>query len=345
MISASIRFSLILSVGTLFCGAAYYTAEQITAVNFPAEGEAPYLFSNQSRDDLTKVYLQSVESAERSILLLIYNLSDASITKALRAKAEAGMEVVVICDGDASAHAKKYLGNKVKVIERRDKGLMHLKILVVDEQLVIIGSANLSRQSLRSYGNLVMAFESRDMAAFIKQRSKEIASGKASLAGRSKQFVVGGQEVELWFLPGGDKGPERILTLIEQAKKSIRVAMYTWTRKDFAEAIVRASLRGVAVKAVIDRSSTKNSSFKIAHYLRREKIPLFVNTTQGLLHHKFLLIDDSIMVNGSANWTKKAFTENNDCFAVIHGLTEQQLERLNAMWDTIEYEAVLFKSR
>lgn len=345
MMRAAFRLFLILASATLFSYGIYYTAEQVTAAPLPEEGEEACLYSNQSRNDLTKVYLQSIASAQQSILLLIYNLTEPSITHALRQKAEEGIDVTVICDGKASIHSKKYLGSRVRVFERRDRGLMHLKILVIDERLTILGSANLSRHSLRIHGNLIMALESSEIAAFIKQRAKGIAANGASKICRSQQFTVGGQAVEMWFLPENPRAVDRIIQLIDQAKKTIKIAMYTWTRKDFAEAVVRSALRGVTVEVIMDRDAAKGSSQKIATYLNWEKIPLFVNTNPGLLHHKFLLIDNTILVNGSANWTKAAFTLNNDCFIILHDLTEQQRSLLSPMWETTQYEAAPFINR
>ncbi len=339
------RLLIIFLSAVLLSYSLYQIAERITTVTLPAEGGDTLLYSNQSRDDLTKAYLQSIESAEESILLLIYNLSDPSVTHALRRKAEEGVDVTVICDGNASRRAKKYLGSSVKVYQRHDNGLMHLKILVVDDYLVLLGSANLSRHSLRIHGNLVMAFDSREIASFVKQRAKEVAIGKPSKQDTSKTFIVGSQPLELWFLPSNQKAIDRIISLIDQAKKSLKIAMYTWTRRDFAEAVVRSALRGVKIEAVIDRDSTKSSSKKIARYLYREKIPLLINTNPGLLHHKFLLVDETILVNGSANWTKAAFAKNNDCFVILLDLTEQQLSVLNSMWKTIKTEARAFKPR
>ncbi|MEM1282905.1 MAG: phospholipase D-like domain-containing protein [Chlamydiota bacterium] len=344
MMYASRLLSIFLFVVLISYGL-YYTAEQITTVTLPTADDDTLLFSNQSRDDLTKVYLQSIDSAKHSILLLIYNLSDPSITHALRQKAEEGLNVTVICDGKASSKAKKYLGSHVKVYQRHDKGLMHLKILVVDEDLVVLGSANLSKHSLRIHGNLIMAFNSKEMASFVQERSKEVAIGINNFAQSHKEFEIGTQRVELWFLPNQRQAIDRIINLIDQAKRTIKIAMFTWTRRDFAEAVVRSTLRGLNVEVIIDRDSTKSASKKIARYLYRENVPTYINTTQGLLHHKFVVIDDSICVNGSANWTKAAFTKNNDCFVVLHHLTKQQLSVINSMWKTIQNESRPFKPR
>ncbi len=64
-------------------------------------------------------------------------------------------------------------------------------------------------------------------------------------------------------------------------------------------------------------------------------VPLNVNTGQGLLHYKTMVIDDSILVNGSANWTKAAFTQNEDCYFVLSPLSDSQVLFVKEMWKQI----------
>jgi len=332
----------ICSAGIILAGS-FLTKDYVTTVEMPKSGEKPLLYANQHRDDLTSAYLQAIDKAEKSILLLIYNLSDRSVINALRVKAAEGVDITIICDGKATRKAKEMLGEKIKVYPRYDKGLMHLKILVVDRTTILLGSANLSRHSLKIHGNLVLGFESQETAAFIADHAKEVAIGENHSANNS--FYVGNQKLELWFLPGDPAAVSRIINLIDRAKKSIKVAMYTFTRRDFAEALARAKLRGIVVEVVIDRNSSRSSSKKIARYLHREGIPLNINTDAGLSHHKMMYIDKKILVNGSANWTKAAFTQNNDCFIIIDNLTHQQQKKLDTLWEIIVADSIKFSPR
>lgn len=321
----------------------FLTKDYVTTVELPKAGENPIFYANQHRDDLTSAYLQAIDKAETSILLLIYNLSDRSVINALKIKAAQGVDVTVVCDGKATRKAKVKLGENIKVYPRFDKGLMHLKILVVDSSTVLLGSANLSRHSLKIHGNLVLAFDSPEVASFITERAKEVAIGESHSS--HDEFYVGNQKLELWFLPGDPDAVSKIISLIDKARKTVKVAMYTFTRRDFAEALARAKLRGVKVDVVMDRNSSKSSSKKIARYLHREGVPLNINTDAGLSHHKMMYIDNKTLVNGSANWTKAAFTQNNDCFIIIDKLTVKQQKKLNKLWEIISADSTKFKPR
>ena len=73
--------------------------------------------------------------------------------------------------------------------------------------------------------------------------------------------------------------------------------------------------------------------------LGKAGIPIRLKTGQGLLHHKFAYIDDTILVNGSANWTQQAFKSNDDFFVVIYPLTSEQQKKMDQLWDVIQHES------
>ena len=143
---------------------------------------------------------------------------------------------------------------------------------------------------------------------------------------------IGNQESELLFLPDDPLAVEKITNMIESAKKSIRIAMFTWTRPDFAQAAAKAKERGVTVEVVVDSNSGNGVGAKVVSYLRRHGIPVHLSEGASLLHHKLMLIDDETLVTGSANWTKAAFTQNDDCIIILKNLTSAQKQKLDTMW-------------
>lgn len=317
-----------------------WLAQESLHPELPSSSGPLELYSNQARDDLSILYRSAIDRAERSVLLIIYSLSDAKVIEALRKKAEAGIDVRVICDAKACQNIRERLGSRVAVTRRAGEGLMHQKILIVDEEEIWLGSANMTSESLKMHGNLVMALHNLSLANWIDEKSttlKEEGSSVGSFSHRT--FPLENQILELSFLPDDQEGISRLLQLIQQAKKSLRVAMFTWTRRDLAQAIIQADKRGVNVEVVIDHHSGKGASSKIVELLKSKGIRIGLSSGPSLLHHKFLYIDGEILVNGSANWTKAAFTQNDDCFMILSPLTLRQVEKLETVWKTISLEA------
>lgn len=312
-----------------------WVTENFQQVRLPEPGEPAGLYANQTRDNLRDVYVNAIEQARQSVLMIVYSLSDTQVIAALNRKSEQGLDVHVICDARASPYADRKLGTKVHLMRRFGDGLMHLKILVVDGKEVLLGSANMTGESLRMHGNLVMALESPDIAAMVKEKAKGMEAYGKSLPIPHQQFTVGSQEIELWFLPDNHGASLKIKDLIRSAQKTIRVAMFTFTREDFAKAMIDAAKRGVDVQVTVDRSSSQGASKKIVELLQKNGIPVTFNKGAGLLHHKFLYIDGTTLVNGSANWTKAAFTANDDCFMIMYHLTAKQSKRMDELWEAI----------
>lgn len=138
------------------------------------------------------------------------------------------------------------------------------------------------------------------------------------------------------MLPDDPQALKRIKSLINSAKKTVNIAMFTWTRKDLTQELIDAADRDVRVMAVIDNYSGKGASAKIVNMLKNARIPVSLSTGKGLMHHKFAYIDREILINGSANWTRNAFTNNDDCFIVLSPLTKAQQNKLDALWSHLQ---------
>lgn len=323
---SAVLFSLIL---TLIA----WTTHSVNAVHFPDSGVISEIYGNDSRDDLRQMYRSAILSAKSSVLLLVYTLTDETIISALKEKSLQGVNVKVIVDAKASPGSAERLGKQVETIRRFGKGIMHCKILVVDEELILLGSANMTGDSLRLHSNLVLGINSAAMAAYILEKSASLQeTGKAGHY-PCQSFTAGGQNLELWFLPDDSLNAlHRLKHLIRSSETSINIAMFTWTRMDLAQEVVRAANRGIKVQIAIDSNQAKGACSSLVRYLIDQGIDVRFNTGSGLLHHKYMCIDDKILTIGSANWTKKAFSDNDDCFVIIEDLSSEQLKKINEDW-------------
>lgn len=318
----------------------YFFSQVLHHVDLPQDGSSPVLYANQTQHDLQKTYLAAINQAKKSIIVLTYTITDRQIIAALRKKSEEGVDVTLICHQDISYDIENRIGARVHLLKRFGKGLMHLKIMVIDEILSFIGSSNLTDSSLRMYGNLVVGFDSKALSDYITKKALSIGKHQNREFFKSHNFIIGGQLVELYFLPDDKNASVRIKDLIRGAKKTIQIAMFTWTRHDFAKEIIAASLRGVQVEVALDNSSSKGSSSEIFELLNKSTVSIKLNKGPELLHHKFLYIDQNILVNGSANWTRNAFNVNDDCFVVLHDLNPVQKQEMDNLWKAILNDSI-----
>lgn len=312
----------------------YHQSTHTQPVELPASNAPVELYSNQTEDDLTHIFQHAIASAHQSITLVIYALTDPQIIQSLQKQSESGVQIYIVCDAKASPGIS-YRLPRATIVGRTGSGLMHQKILIIDDKQIWVGSANMTTSSLNVHSNLVMGLENPALAQALTERAKSMdeSGGYTPLLHRETQS--GNQNLELWVLPDDRNAVKRMIELFRSAQKTIKVAMFTWTRVDFAEELIAATKRGVKVETVFDRYSGKGASAKIVRLLEQNGLPVRLSTGNKLMHNKFAYIDDTILVNGSANWTNAAFKENDDYFIILYPLTLEQQIKMNKLWSAI----------
>ena len=130
-------------------------------------------------------------------------------------------------------------------------------------------------------------------------------------------FGLRGSWYELYFtdpansasgqLSGGIDGP--LVKAIDGARLSVHAAMYSLTLHDVRDALIRGHRRGIDVKVVME---SDNLDAQDPERLKEAGIPLLGDRREGLMHNKFIVIDDSEVWTGSMNYTSSgAYLDNN----------------------------------
>lgn len=114
--------------------------------------------------------------------------------------------------------------------------------------------------------------------------------------------------VSVAFSPRGG-GTEAVVQVISEAKQSIHVAAYGFTSKPIADALIRASRRGVSVEVVLDKSNVK-ARYSEAGELVGAGVPVRVDYQYSIMHDKYLINDGKTVETGSFNLTSAAEKSN-----------------------------------
>ncbi len=112
---------------------------------------------------------------------------------------------------------------------------------------------------------------------------------------------------------------KEIIALIDDAKSKIYFAIYTFTLKNIADALVAAKERGVAVYGVVDSGQAASSyGAPIIKQLVDAGIPVVTEkhvTGNGIMHLK-TIVTESAYATGSYNWTKSGTTINDEILEI-----------------------------
>ena len=107
-----------------------------------------------------------------------------------------------------------------------------------------------------------------------------------------------------------------IIKNINQAETYINIAMYTFTDQEIALSLANAQKRGVKVRVYLDRSQIE-STYSVSRLLVQKGIKVRISTNNYIMHHKFAIIDNRLLLTGSYNWTFAANNKNEENLMVI----------------------------
>lgn len=297
------------------------TTWYISQESLPSRRSPILLYSSQDGSDLKRLYLRAIESTKDDLFLVIYGLADEDIIEALRTKIENHLKIKILFDPTGSKKLERWLP-KESIEAIYTSGLMHKKVLCIDDSVALLGSANLTETSLRLHDNLVAGFYDEGLIKYLKEPTLPFYTVS------TKE-----QSAEVWSLPQHTDAPiQKIKNLILNAKDSIRICMFTFTHKEICQALKEAAMRGVKVEVALDGYTADGSSKNIAASLEMEGIFLHKTRRGRLLHHKWCLIDEKILIMGSTNWTKAAFKKNHDNIIILEPLTKKQIKTLSRTW-------------
>lgn len=108
---------------------------------------------------------------------------------------------------------------------------------------------------------------------------------------------------------------ETLVSLIDGARQTLDVAVFTITDDRVRDALLRAHQRGVALRILSDADKAHDSGSDI-YALRRAGVALRQDGSHGHFHHKFAVFDGKLAITGSYNWTRGADRDNRENFLV-----------------------------
>jgi cardiolipin synthase A/B len=302
--------------------------------------EYPQLYHTAEPQRLRQTFEDAIINAEKSILIFTFSFSDLDLIQLLNQKAEQGVNILVIIDKDHRDPLLNYGSDKLQVITRfHGEGRVHHKILVIDEQHVWLGSANFSTSAFTSQENFVISVKSAEFAKALRYEADVFQGYQKRIDGPTPLEIFGDQKVSLYLLPNSDphhngpeknmneKGKQELLSLIENAQFRIRIAMMVWTDPELERAVLNAHERGVLVEILLqDMQDT------VSWNLKRAGVFVTTNPHLNFMHNKLMWIDETILVNGSANWSRSSFSRNDESFLVLKNLDEIQHFYLEDYW-------------
>ena len=294
-------------------------------VKLPKDQNEFALYFKENRNDLKYLVCKLLKSAKRSIDLSSFGFNDKDIVRIIERVGEILPIHIAYDPKETNLIPDSML---IQQIPYKKQGLMHRKFVCIDEELILLGSTNLTPLALEIHRNLIFCIRSKELYSALKENRLLEASTYS-------------------FFPMpqyGKESLEKLLSAIDSAKVRIFVCMFTFTHQKLAEALVAAKDRGVDVQLFTDRGMASGTSKKIIHYLKENDVVIKTHLGSGLLHHKCAWIDD-IFVFGSANWTQAAFSKNEEHLLFLNTLSLKQIHEIKRFYTSLEKSSLLISNQ
>ena len=139
---------------------------------------------------------------------------------------------------------------------------------------------------------------------------------------------------ECYFFPN-PSNEEKVVSMLRTCKKTLDIAIFSLTLDSIAEAILEAFQRGIKVRVIADDECAKNKGSNIK-LIASQGIPCKTDNAVYHMHHKFAVIDSSVVIMGSFNWTGQAvkYNQENIFFYEDKNIANQYAKEFEHLWNT-----------
>ena len=164
------------------------------------------------------------------------------------------------------------------------------------------------KDQLQSGGHVSSAGRG-SITSVIAQAGSQLREALPTSAAGGVPYSSGQGRESIFFSPTQDL--ENVdIGLLERARSSIKIAMFAFTDRSIAEALMRQARSGVQIWIYRDRGQFEQEhaqrSQVSAILAGQPNIHVRVKGSKELMHEKAFLVDDSILRDGSGNWSVSA---------------------------------------
>ncbi len=276
-----------------------------------------------------------LNAARVSIDLATFDFTLPSIADALVAASQRGVRVRVIVDDKNGEQELKQddllaqTGGKQPFQKLKDagipivgggrsNGLMHNKMIIVDRSTLFMGSWNMSyNDTYRNNNNLLQITNQKLIEnyqlEFNEGFEKRLFGARSTYVSANPKLVINDVAVENYFSPD-DKVMAKLVAEVAAARQSVRFIIFTYTHADLSTAMIAKMRAGVGVQGVIENRGASQGAFVP---LFCAKVPVRLDGNKYTMHHKVIIIDNSVVITGSFNFTVSADTANDDNILIV----------------------------
>ncbi|HEY3474359.1 MAG TPA: phospholipase D-like domain-containing protein [Anaerolineales bacterium] len=291
--------------------------------------------------------IEKINAAQTSIHIASFEFDLTPVADALIAAKQRGVDVRWVTDDEHGLEADEEPGHGqfamlqeagIEVRSDTRSALMHNKFWIFDGQIVWTGSTNVTESGVFKQDNNTVVIQSPELAAIYEREFQEMWDGQFGPRSPStldqQVTVVNGSQIVVVFTSEDPALENAIVPLVQAAAKSVRFLTFSFTDYPLADAMSQRAQAGVDVAGVFEKVGSETEAAELRTLMCR-KLPVRQDGNPGFLHHKFIVVDERIVITGSMNYSTNAETNNDENVIIIENadIARLYLQEFERVWD------------
>lgn len=282
---------------------------------------------NNLEGTIPEILIERIDNARNTIHIAAFEFDLAPVADALIQAHQRGVEVLWITDDENGIEEDELELGLFELledagIEVRDDGraeLMHNKFLIFDGETVWTGSTNLTENGNFRNNNNSLVINSPELARIYEREFQEMWRGEFGARAPStiedQDLTIDGTPIQVLFA-AEDHVISTLVPLVESAETSIRFMAFSFTHDELGAAVLERAAAGVDVQGIFETRGSE-TEFSELENLYCAGVPVLQDGNPGVMHHKVIVIDNRIVVTGSANFSNNADRFNDENVIII----------------------------
>lgn len=330
-----------------------------------------------SQDGMISSYIQAaIDSTNKTMDIAIYGISDDNLSQAIVKARDRGVKVRMIINqahlfnNKVDPSLQRLIDSRIEIRTLRgggQYGIMHNKIALFDSRILFCGSFNwTSKANNNNFENAIFSADTKYLEGYKKYFEWMWTYAKPYSQGPMPEydvsilkFIPTDQSMSISF--NGENFPsyafspnggikDIVVRAINSSKKSVKLSIFSFYDTQIKDALSKARDRGVNIEIVVDRVQGSQSDVVKSLFNEGFDLRWSGGYNGGVMHNKFGIFDDKLLISGSFNYSISAeknnfeniFLSNKDSylnafieeFSVIYNAarkpTQDEIDSINA---------------
>jgi phosphatidylserine/phosphatidylglycerophosphate/cardiolipin synthase-like enzyme len=291
--------------------------------------------------------IELINNAQTSIHVASFEFNLTPVAEALIEAKNRGVEVKWVTDDkngleyDIQPGRGQFALLQAAGIEVKDdagrSSLMHNKFWIFDQQVTWTGSTNISVNAVFKQNNNVLVIRSPEIAFIFEREFQEMWNGqfgpRAPSTVNTQWAIIEGTPIQVLF-SAEDHVINNLIALVNDANEDIRFLAFSFTDYPLAQAMIDRSKAGVDVKGVYETFGSNSLGSELDTFLCAG-VPARQDGNPSFLHDKVIIIDNSIVVTGSLNYSSNADDSNEENVVILDNteIASLYLQEFDKLWN------------